>query len=48
VPGGVFISAANFGSGFGGFERENLYVMNLNGGVFEIEMGIPGKWEPHL
>jgi len=45
--GGVFISAANFGSGYGGFEKENLYVMNLNGGVFEIEMGIPGKWEPH-
>jgi len=47
AAGGSFISAANFGSGAGGFERENLYVMNLDGGVFEVEMGIPGKWEPH-
>ncbi len=46
--GGVFISAVNFGSGAGGFERDNLYIMNLSGGVFEVEMGIEGKWEPHL
>jgi sugar lactone lactonase YvrE len=48
VPEGTFISAANFGSGVGGWERDHLYVMSLSRGVFEIDVGIPGKWEPHL
>jgi hypothetical protein len=46
--GGDFISAANFGSGVGGFERDHLYVMSLSYGVFEIDIGIDGKWEPHF
>ena len=46
--GNPFISAVNFGSGAGGFERESIYVMNLSGGIFEIDVGVPGKWEPHL
>lgn len=45
---GAFISAVNFGSGYGGFEETNLYVMNLSGGVIEIETDIPRNWEPHL
>jgi hypothetical protein len=43
-----FVSAANFGSGVGGWERDHLYVMSLDHGVFEIEIGIAGKWEPHM
>ncbi len=46
-PGGDFISAVNFGSGAGGFERENFYIMSFSNVLFEIEAGIPGKWEPH-
>lgn len=45
---GPFISAVNFGSGFGGFEETFLYIMDLNGGVFEIETDIPRNWEPYL
>lgn len=45
--GSNFISAANFGNGHGGFELTNLYVMDLNGGVFEVVTDVPGKWEPH-
>jgi len=44
---GVFISAVNFGPGFGGFEEGRMYVMDLGQGVYEIDVGIPGKWEPH-
>jgi sugar lactone lactonase YvrE len=43
-----FISAANFGSGVGGWERDHLYVMSLDHGLFELEIGIRGKWEPHM
>jgi hypothetical protein len=48
VFGGVNTTAVQFGSGFGGFEADNLYVMNRTGGVVELELGIEGKWEPHL
>ncbi|MEZ4322894.1 MAG: SMP-30/gluconolactonase/LRE family protein [Myxococcota bacterium] len=41
------IPAANFGSGVGGFERDRLYAMNFLGGVYEAEIGIEGRWEPH-
>lgn len=44
---GVFISAVNFGPGYGGFEEGRMYVMELGNGVYEIDVGIPGKWEPH-
>lgn len=43
-----FISAVNFGSGYGGFQATFLYVMDLNGGLFEIETDIPRNWEPHF
>jgi sugar lactone lactonase YvrE len=44
----LLISAANFGSGTGGWERDHLYVMSLWKGLYEIDIGIEGKWEPHL
>jgi sugar lactone lactonase YvrE len=47
APGGTFISAVNFGSGGGGFDTTKLYIMSLGGGMFEVDVGIPGKWEPH-
>ncbi|MEQ1501443.1 MAG: SMP-30/gluconolactonase/LRE family protein [Myxococcota bacterium] len=47
-PNGGFVCAVNFGSGFGGWERDHLYVMSLSGGLFEVDVGIPGRWEPHL
>lgn len=37
-----FPCAVHFGSGEGGFERDNLYVMDLGGGLYELEVGIPG------
>ena len=43
-----FISAVNFGTGVGGWERDHLYVMDIGaGGLFEIDAGVPGKREPH-
>jgi sugar lactone lactonase YvrE len=47
APGLQMIPAANFGSGFGGFERDKLYAMNFLGGVLEADIGIEGRWEPH-
>ncbi|MEZ4239964.1 MAG: SMP-30/gluconolactonase/LRE family protein [Myxococcota bacterium] len=46
-PAGGFICAVNFGSGVGGWERDHLYVMSLQEGLFEVDVGIEGKWEPH-
>jgi sugar lactone lactonase YvrE len=47
-PAASLISAVNFGSGVGGWERDHLYVMSLLEGMFEIDVGIEGKPEPHL
>ncbi|MEZ4316290.1 MAG: SMP-30/gluconolactonase/LRE family protein [Myxococcota bacterium] len=43
----AFIPALNFGPGIGGFERDHLYVMNFGGGVFDLDIGVEGRWEPH-
>lgn len=43
-----YATSLNFGSGIGGWERDHLYVMNRNGGMFDVDVGIKGKWEPHL
>jgi sugar lactone lactonase YvrE len=48
ATGNPFICAVNFGSGSGGFVETNLYVMDLTGGMFEIETDIPPNPEPHL
>lgn len=47
VP-GMLTSALHFGSGIGGWERDHLYVMNRYGGLFDLDMGIEGRKEPHL
>ncbi len=46
--GGFGITAANFGSGAGGWKTHSLYVMSLAGTVYEVDLGVGGKAEPHL
>jgi hypothetical protein len=46
--GEAFIPALNFGSGVGGWHADKLYVMNFLDGVFEVDIGVRGKPEPHL
>ena len=40
--------ALNFGTGVGGFEKDHLYVMDFRGQLHDVDVGIVGKWEPHL
>ncbi len=45
----AFIPAVNFGSGVGGWRRDRLYIMNFDGGAFELDTGgVRGRREPHL
>ena len=44
----TYVAALNFGSGVGGWAKDHLYVMNSEGGVFDVDVGVPGKPEPHL
>lgn len=46
--GEAFVPALNFGSGIGGWHADKLYVMNFLNGVFEVDVGVRGKYEPHL
>ncbi len=46
--GSVSTTSAHFGSGVGGWSDTNLYVMDRYSGLIEVEVGIRGKWEPHL
>lgn len=41
-------ASLNFGSGLGGWKRDHLYVSSIRAGLFEIDMGVAGKPEPHL
>ncbi len=43
-----FIPAVNFGSGYGGWKKDHLYVMSFSQGIYEVDMGVEGKPEPHL
>lgn len=43
-----FISAVNFGSGVGGWDRNTLYIMDLDGKIHEANVGIGSKPVPHL
>jgi sugar lactone lactonase YvrE len=49
VPGGLLsiTPAVNFGSGWGGWERNSLYVALFTGGLYEVDMGVPGRRDPH-
>jgi sugar lactone lactonase YvrE len=42
------IPALNFGSGFGGWKRTHLYVISFLHGIYEVDVGVMGKPEPHL
>ncbi len=43
-----WIPNMHFGRGVGGFEEDVLYVMNLDrGGLFAVDLGLPGKPEPY-
>lgn len=42
------IPAVNFGSGKGGWKSDHLYILSFMGGIYEADMGVPGKPEPHL
>jgi hypothetical protein len=44
----MWTSAAHFGSGMGGWRADALYIMDRFGGLFEVEVGVPGVPEPHL
>ena len=44
----TWIPNMHFGRGVGGFEEDVLYVMNLDrGGLFAVDLGLPGKAEPY-
>ena len=45
---GAFVPALNFGSGVGGWDANTLYVNDFLGRIYEAEVGVPGKYEPHL
>ncbi len=45
--GAVWTTSLHFGSGYGGWQRDHLYVMNRWGGVYDIPVGLNGKPEPH-
>ena len=43
-----WIPNLHFGRGEGGFEEDVLYVMNYDrGGLFAVDLGLPGKAEPY-
>ncbi|MBN2531059.1 MAG: SMP-30/gluconolactonase/LRE family protein [Deltaproteobacteria bacterium] len=46
--GDEMIPAVNFGSGVGGWKADHLYIMSFLGGIYEVDMGVVGKPEPHL
>jgi sugar lactone lactonase YvrE len=48
APEGQAITAINFGSGAGGWKADHLYVSSFYHGIYELDMGITGKPEPHL
>lgn len=48
LPGNAWTTALSFGSGVGGWERDHLYVMDRGGSLFDLEVGVDGRPEPHL
>lgn len=41
------LMSLNFGSGVGGWEEDKLYVMAQGDTMYEVNIGVRGKWEPH-
>ena len=49
IGGVAVIPALNFGlPDSGGWHLDRLYVMDFMGALWEVDVGVPGKWEPHL
>lgn len=49
LAGLAIIPALNFGyPPVGGWTSTALYVLTFTGQVYELQIGVPGKWEPHL
>lgn len=49
LPGAAIIPALNFGyPPTGGWSATSLYVITFTGSVYALDIGVPGKWEPHL
>jgi hypothetical protein len=48
IEGEVFIPAVNFGSGYGGWKADHLYIASFVEVIYEVNMGVTGKDEPHL
>ncbi len=48
VSGVAILPALNFGSGVGGWEADKLYVMDFLGKMYEVDIGVQGKAEPHI
>ena len=48
LPVGQTIVAANFGTGVGGWGKTHLFLSDLDDGMLEYDVGVYGKWEPHL
>lgn len=48
ISGVAILPALNFGTGIGGWDAEKLYVMDFLGKMYELDVAVPGKPEPHL
>mgnify|MGYP002634760615 CR=1 FL=1 len=48
IQGGLKTTSLHFGSGVGGWELDHLYVMNREGGMFDLDIGIDGSPPAHL
>jgi hypothetical protein len=48
ISGSWNTTSLHFGSGIGGWEQDHLYVMSRAGSVFELDVAIRGRSEPHL
>ena len=44
----AFTPSLNFGSGFGDWDRNTIYVIDWGGYLYEVPVGVPGRREPHL
>jgi len=47
-PGPLKATSLHFGSGVGGWELDHLYVMNREGGMWELDIGMEGAVPAHL
>jgi hypothetical protein len=49
IGGLSIIPALNFGlPDRDGWSLTHLYVMDFTGNLYDLDVGVPGKWEPHL